>query len=118
MDLDTLSKWAALLAVVLSIGNLVWAWISRPARDVGARVDATNARIDDVVLEVNDRADRHRENLKEHDRRLQRVEDDVRHLPTKDDLHGIGLKLTGVKTELDLVARVVTRIDEALRKLP
>ena len=118
MDLDTVSKWIGILALLLSIGNLVWAWISRPARDVGARVDATNTRIDTVVGEMNERGDRHRENLKEHDRRLQRVEDDMRHLPTKDDLHEVGHKLTSMKTELDIVARVVNRIDETLRKLP
>ena len=102
-----ISQWGALLALLLSIGNLLWAWISRPARDVGKRVDEVNERVEEVF-----------EGLKGHDRRIQRVEDDLRHLPTKDDLNALTNTVTGVKTELDIVARVVTRIDEFLRSRP
>lgn len=105
--LTTISQWVGILALLLSVGNLLWAWVSRPARDVGTRVDAANERIEEAF-----------EGLKGHDRRIQRVEDDMRHLPTKDDLALLSNKLTGVKTELDIVARVVTRIDEFLRAKP
>lgn len=105
--LNTISQWGALVALGLSIGNLLWAWVSRPARDVGKRVDDANDRIEEMF-----------EGLKGHDRRIQRVEDDMRHLPTKEDLHALSTKVTGVKTELDIIARVVTRIDEFLRSRP
>lgn len=104
MDLDTASKWIGLLALLISIANLLWAWISRPARDVGARVDAANDRIDEVC-----------EDQKNHDRRIQRVEDDLRHLPTKADLHTVETKVTAIKTELDIAMRMLSRIDDFLR---
>ena len=107
VDFETTSKWVALLALLLSIGNLVWAWISQPARDVAKRID-----------DVDDRVDKVCEDMKVHDRRIQRTEDDVRHLPTKDDLHSVTQTLSSVKTELDIVARVVTRLDDFLRKQP
>ena len=102
-----MSRWFGSVALLLSVGNLLWAWVSRPARDVGTRVDAVSERVDEAF-----------EGLKGHDRRIQRVEDDMRHLPTKDDLNEVSQQLTKVKTELDIVARVVTRIDEFLRAKP
>lgn len=98
---DDLTKWLALMSLLLSIGNIVWAWISRPARDLGNRID-----------EVEDQA---LEELKKHDRRIQRVEDEMRHMPTKDDLQKVEQQNTAIKTELDIVARVVNRIDDFLR---
>lgn len=104
MQLAAISQWISILALLLGIANLLWAWVSRPARDVGARVDEANERIDDAF-----------EGLKGHDRRIQRVEDDLRHLPTKHDLHELELKITAIKTELDSIAKVVGRIDDFLR---
>lgn len=101
------SKWVALIALLLSVGNLLWAWISRPASDLAKRVDEVDDRIDDVC-----------DDQKGHDRRIQRVEDELRHLPTKADLHEVMQKLTSLKTELDIIAKVVSRIDDFLRKLP
>lgn len=104
MDIDSVAKWVGLIALLLSIGNLLWAWLSRPARDMKEHVEQANERIDEMF-----------EGLKGHDRRIQRVEDDLRHLPTKDDLQQLEVKVTAVKTELDMAVRVLTRIDDHLR---
>ncbi len=107
MTLQTAQQWLSLIALLIGIINALWIWLSRPARD-------TNKRIDDAKREIADV----QEGMKGHDRRIQRVEDDLRHLPTKEDLSQVSHKLTAVKTELDIVARTVTRIDEFLRKHP
>ncbi len=113
-----LNQWLSAIALAIGIINGLWFWLSRPARDTNKRIDEANERIDELHADANARADRHREELKVHDRRIQRVEDDLRHLPTKDDLGQVSIKLTAVKTELDTVARTVTRIDEHLRNRP
>ena len=115
MSLAYLNQWLSLFALGVGIANALWLWISRPARDTNKRIDETNVQIDMMAKEQNARCDRHRENLKEHDRRLQRVEDDMRHLPTKDDLSELSHKITGMGKELDMVARTTTRIDDFLR---
>lgn len=97
VDLDIASQWVSLAALLLGIGNLLWAWISRPARDVGKRVDDLDTRIDD------------------HGQRIQRIEADISHLPTKNDVHQLDQKLIAVTTELNMIARVVTRIDDNMR---
>ncbi len=114
--IDALKDYLNIVALLVGLGNALWIWLSRPARDMGTRIDKTDKEVEAVKKAADDRADRHREELKLHDRRIQRVEDDLRHLPTKDDLAELGHSLTGVKTELDIVARTVTRIDDFLRK--
>lgn len=116
--LAQINQWLSLIALAVTILNSLWIWLSRPARDTAKKIDDTNERVDELIAEQNARADRHREDLKIHDRRIQRVEDDLRHLPTKDDLSAVATNLTAVKTELDIVARVVTRIDDFLRAKP
>lgn len=107
MTLQTAQQWLSLIALLIGIINALWIWLSRPARDTNKRIDEANREIAEVL-----------EGMKGHDRRIQRVEDDLRHLPTKEDLSQVSHKLTAVKTELDIVARTVTRIDEFLRKHP
>ena len=115
MTLDDISKAAGILAFLISSGNGIWFWISRPAHDIGRRVDSVDGRIDTLADDVDGRIDVTLENLKAHDRRIQRVEDDLRHLPTKNDLHNVEQKVVAIKTELDMIARVVNRIDDFLR---
>jgi hypothetical protein len=113
--IDQVDDWLSFFAMVVTIANSLWIWRMRPMRDTAKKIDDTNGRVDELIAEQNARADRHREDLKAHDRRIQRVEDDLRHLPTKDDLSKVVNELTAVQTELEIVARVVTRIDEFLR---
>lgn len=108
MTLNIVNQYLGTLALLIGIANALWLWISRPAADVNKRIDTVEGLI----------AERHGEALegmKAHDRRIQRVEDDLRHLPTKDDLHEVVTRLTAVKTELDTVARVVHRVEDYLR---
>lgn len=122
MSLAAANQWVALIALLLSIANLLWAWISRPARDLSARIketaDGAGQRIDALSAEMNARGDRHRENLKDHDRRIQRVEDQIPHLPTREDLHELGRTLTALQTQMSGMTATVTRIDDFLRNRP
>lgn len=114
--IEAAKDYLNIVALLIGIGNALWIWLSRPARDTNKRIDATDEEVKVVKEQADDRADRHREELKQHDRRIQRIEDDLRHLPTKDDHNKLAHSLTALKTELDIVARTVSRIDDFLRK--
>ncbi len=103
------NEWLATIAMGISVLNALWMWISRPARDVGDRLNSLAEESDLRHAQTLD-------DLKDHDRRIQRVEDGLKHLPTKDDLHRVADQVTRVKTELDQVARIVGRIDDFLRQ--
>lgn len=117
-SLATAQQWLSLVALLIGIANALWLWISRPARDTNKRIDDTNETVEELEKALQDRVDRHREDLKEHDRRIQRLEDQLAHLPTKEDLHKVANQLTAVKTELDGIASAVRRIDDFLRSKP
>ena len=117
-NLTTLNQALSLVALLIGIANALWLWISRPARDTNKRIDESNTKIEELEGALETRIDRHREDLKEHDRRIQRLEDQLAHLPTKEDLHKVANQLTAVKTELDTIAGVVRRIDDFLRSRP
>lgn len=116
--ITALNQWLGAIALIFTIANAAWTWLSRPARDTNKRIDEVDEKLETLIAEQDSRADRHREDLKGHDRRIQRVEDDMPHLPTKDDLNKLGNQLTAVKTELDIVARTLTRIDNHLMRQP
>lgn len=115
MQLAQFSQWVSIVALLIGIGNVLWAWFSRPARDLGSRLDQHRIETEKRFEEAEKQVDEAYEGLKGHDRRIQRVEDDLRHLPTKKDLHEVELKVNAIKTELDIVAKVVGRIDDFLR---
>lgn len=111
MSLTLINQYLGTIALLIGIANALWLWLSRPAADISKRIDTVKADIDDRVAELL-------EGQKGHDRRIQRVEDDMRHLPTKDDLNELSNELSSVKTELGIVSKVVTRLDEFLRGRP
>lgn len=114
-NLTTLNQALSLVPLLIGIANALWLWISRPARDTNKRIDDEKKSREELEAALEARADRHREDLKEHDRRIQRLEDQMAHLPTKEDLHKVANQLTAVKTELDSIASAVRRIDDFLR---
>lgn len=116
MTLGVFSQWVAIIALLLGIGNVLWAWLSMPNRDTNKRIDEVDADL--IKLNTKTEADVAvlTEGMKSHDRRIQRVEDDMRHLPTKDDLQAVSHKVTGIKTELDMAVKTLGRIDDFLRK--
>lgn len=65
--LQEFNEWIGLVAAALSIGAIIYTWITAKSR--------TNAK----TLEAHERK------LIEHDRRIQKVENEVSHLPTKED---------------------------------
>jgi septal ring factor EnvC (AmiA/AmiB activator) len=104
VQLNDINQYLGTIALLIGIVNALWLWLSRPAADINKRID----KVDERFAETS-------RNFKDHDRRIQAVESEVSDLPTKTDLHALAVQLTGVKVELDMISRVVMRIDEHLR---
>lgn len=111
MTPSNIAQWLDISALVISLANTVWMWISRPARELRGDLEKADA-------ELTERCNRHREELLDHKTRIERVEGEMRHLPTKDDLGKVLQMISGMKAELDIVVRTVNRIDDHLRKAP
>lgn len=104
IDVDILIPWFSLTALLLATGNAIWAIMTRGTRATAEKVNEHEGKMID------------------HDRRIQSVESDIKHLPTKDEFNKMQVSLTEVRgelrtvsTELAGVDRTVRRIDEYLR---
>lgn len=104
MDIETLNRWLAAFALLLGIANTISIWLRNNARELAKKLDEI------------------RDSLKGHDRRIQTVESEQRHLPSKEDLHELNVAITSLagdlktqSTELESVSRTVRRIDDHLR---
>lgn len=97
-----IGPWVAILALGLSIINMVSAWISRPGK------------------ELKEEADRHvevtGERFKDHDRRIQKLEDSQPHQPTKEDLHQLSVRMAELTTRMEGLSHTVDRVDRHLRE--
>lgn len=115
MDIEAVKGWIGAAAFAISIVTAVWAWMNSPGRKVLAEIskigDGLKAHENRTVVE-----------LKKHDRRIQSVESEIRHLPTSDEFQALALSVTRIEGEvgrvdetLGSVRHTVERIDDFLR---
>lgn len=104
VDIDTINRFLGAIAFGISIVTAIGVWIGAPGKKVAASLDK--------VWEA----------LKGHDRRIQAVEDEMKHLPTSDEFAELQIAVTRVQGDtkrieetLGRVDHVVNRIDDYLR---
>jgi hypothetical protein len=100
---DEVAKWASLLAVLLSMGSLVWGWLTSG----GAK----------ALIEIRQL----REEMRLLDTRLIRLENELLHLPDREQTHRLELSIselkghiTGLDERLKPVAAISDRLQEFL----
>jgi Protein of unknown function (DUF2730) len=103
--MDQVKEYAGLLAVLISIGSTLWMWITAGSRSNTVELQTVS------------------NTLIKHAERLQALEQDIKHLPTKDTVMELKLALSdlnGTVGRLDEslggVQRTVLRIDDYLRQ--
>ena len=98
MDISFLQGWASLIAILISIGTSVTVFFTS-----GAKKNTTT--------------------LIDHDRRIQRIEDELRHMPSKDQVTEIKLAMADLKGTVAVlgesmasVSRTVHRLEDFLKE--
>lgn len=105
MDLALFTQWAGAVGLALGIINMGWNMLSRSTKG------------------ITDRQERHSNDLKEHDRRIQSLEGLVPHLPTsaqiadlRETVGRLDVHVSAVEKTIDVFSKMVTRIDDYLRE--
>lgn len=105
MDIEIVRNWAGTLALIVSAASVIVVWIKSPGEAVARR-----------LKEIG-------EALKAHDRRIQAVESEIKHLPTSDDFAELKISVTKVEGDtrridenVQSINRTVHRIDDFLRE--
>src|SRR5690606_30030318 len=105
------------VALLVSIINTVGLWVSRPGRIAKERHDALKEQVDRQHKQLSENT---LQSFKAHDRRIQAVENELRHLPSKDDLHRLSEQVTRLGTKLETqvesLGHSMRRIDDFLRE--
>lgn len=90
-------------SLLLGIANTIWTWLSKG----GAAISAKLKQMEEKLIG--------------HDRRIQTIEGELKHLPNKEDVHELRLLVTEIKgqlntadAELAAVTRTVRRIEDHL----
>jgi Protein of unknown function (DUF2730) len=104
MSFEQMLKWAGLISLVLTIVNMAWILVNRGTD------------------EFSKKQQRHEDKLIDHDRRVQAIEGELKHVPSKDQFQTMQLvvaKLEGhmgkVESEVSTINHTVRRIDDYLR---
>lgn len=105
MTVELAAKWLGAVALVISILNTFWAYLTREARTAIARQGELTAKVIS------------------HDRRIQGLEHDIKHMPSREEIHQVKLdiaEMRGVMAKIEEsvsgMSRTVERIDDYLRK--
>lgn len=96
MDLAPLVPWLSLVALMISVGSSVTMFLTSGAKSNAAK-------------------------LAEHDHRLGTLENDIRHMPSKESVHQLQIDLTEMKGQIGVMAkssevteRTTRRVEEFL----
>lgn len=99
MDIQPLMPWLSFVAILISVGSSVTMFLTSGARKNGEKIDAQDKK------------------LIEHDRRIQTVENEMRHLPNKDTVNKLQVDMTDLKGQISLIAKSSEATERATRRV-
>lgn len=112
MDLQTFTQWAGAVGLVLGIVNMFWNMAGRAAKPVTEKLTALDTKLN-----------QYRGDLVEHDRRIQKVEGEMVHVPSGKEVGDLRVAIErldghvkGLEKTFEPLARTVARIDDFLRE--
>lgn len=89
----------ALLALIISVGGAVYTWLTR-------RSDVNSSKLA-----------KHESKLTEHDRRIQKLENDLEYLPSERAFHDLQIGITKLNGRLDTFAAQVEPLGHVVRRI-
>ena len=125
--LDEIAAWAAGILLFFNLGITIWNLVTSGSKKNGQKIDALEKSLKETLNDNAAKADERLDKLEtrsgSQDKRIALVEQEMRHLPTKDqvsDLRNSITQLEGTIKEigasLTATARTVANIDTYLRK--
>ena len=102
--------WLGLLALLISLGGVLYAWLTRRSKENAASIQRMSEELS-AKLTDNEKK------LISDDRRIQRLENDVDHLPTKESISELKVALAQVSATVEATNRVITRVEDDLRSM-
>lgn len=112
---ENLSQWLTLILSFIALGGIVYGWFTSGEKENAKALDKYRETQAVTVSEIEGK-------IEAHDRRIQTVETEMKHLPDKDSVVELKLAMADLKgtvgrldESLNSVQRTVLRIDDWLR---
>lgn len=113
---DIIGNWISFALSAIALGTVVYGWLTSGEKQVAKDLADFMEKHGERHSEIDD-------DLAEHDRRIQSVEAELKHLPDKDSVVELKISLTELKGNVNTlsesmgsIARTVHRIDDWLRQ--
>lgn len=105
-----LKDWLGLVAVFIALGTTVYAWLTRRSKENANSIQKMGEDISERLKVIEKK-------LISDDRRIQRLENDFEHLPSRDQISQINVALAQIGATVDNTNAAIKRIDDDLRSL-
>lgn len=110
MTADTVDLWIKAAGFALSVMAIVFAWVRTRNQVVHERIEKLTAGAEVSREAIRDRLDRH-------EGRIQSVEQTVRAMPGKEDMHALQLELAKVAGAMGTMSAVMEGNQQIMRRL-
>jgi hypothetical protein len=88
--------WLSVAAMLLSIGAVVYTWLTRDAREAGAAVAKLDSKVNEAIKERDRKID-----LAED--RISRIEGELKGVPDRDSVHKMQLEMVAMRGSVDVL---------------
>lgn len=112
--LSEIKEWLSVASLLIAVGGFLYAWLTSGSKKATAELDAFRKTDAEKKREIE-------KDLDEHDRRIQSLEQEMKHLPDKDAVVELKLAISELKGTvgqhaevLNGVARTVHRVENYL----
>jgi septal ring factor EnvC (AmiA/AmiB activator) len=105
VDITVLKNWLGAVALIVSLSGVVYAWLTSRSKDNTSRLNSVET------------------DLVDHGTRIQSIENELKHMPSKDDVNELKLQMSEMdgsigrmSENLRSVNKTVNRVEEYLLK--
>jgi len=97
--MDDLKDYAGFIAVCISIGSTFWMWLTAGSRSNTEELRKVGETLDD------------------HDRRIQGVEQEIRHMPDRETVHRLELTMKDMQAQIAAMAASAEATERTARRV-
>lgn len=113
--MEFVQQWLGLVALVISIGGTFYAWLTAGSKANTKKLDAMEGVL--AGKAGGGDLDQLEDKVTEHDRRIQAVEAEVKHLPDKDSVHRLEVALEQMNTKIASMAASAEATERTARRV-
>lgn len=105
-----MNSWAGLIALLISIGGTIYAWLTRSGKEAGEKVSKLEVELRKAHAEHANKIDKIED-------RVSRIEGELRHLPDRSTVHRMELSLTEMRGDMKALAERLTPVSAISERL-